>query len=269
MNNNLSWYPGHIKTARQNIRKRLKQVDVFVEVIDARAPFTSVSGIFEEINCEHILVVNKCDLIDSDQADSIKTGLKELDPILVSAISGNAVKNILRSVKDVSNARVNKVKKYGFRKMDTSVMIASMPNVGKTRIIQRITGKKKLRIAQRPGVTRNEQWIDCNGMKILDTPGVLYPEMENENNIYKLACINCVDPAKIGYSDVLEWFIQDISIQGRNIIEDFYSVSATDFQSFITGFSEKYGVNGSDNIASRVFSDYNSGKFKNIVLDMI
>ncbi|MFW5782478.1 MAG: hypothetical protein ACOCWO_04225, partial [Candidatus Muiribacteriaceae bacterium] len=122
---------------------------------------------------------------------------------------------------------------------------------------------------ERPGVTRNEQWIECRGVKILDTPGVLYPEMKEADDIYRLACINCIDPSRIGSTEVLEWFVGNLDEDSRRIISEYYSVDCTDPGAFFETFAERYGISGPQNIASRVFSDYNNGRFKNIMLDRI
>ncbi|MCK9224773.1 MAG: 50S ribosome-binding GTPase [Candidatus Muirbacterium halophilum] len=271
MDNKLSWYPGHIKAARQKIRARFPKIDILIEIIDARAPISSASGIFDEIpDKKHFLVINKCDLVDNDIVNEIKNKFYGKDVFFISALNRKSIADLFNNIKAISVNNIDKLVNYGFKNKSSFVMIAGMPNVGKTQLIKQISGKKKLRIANRPGVTRSEQWITYENLRIMDTPGVLYPEVDDEDIIYKLAVINCVDASRIGYSEVLEFFWNNIEEKGQKILTDGYLLGKCQhFSEFLIEFEKKYSIKGNDNIATKVFSDYNKGKFKKIILDKL
>ncbi|PLX20017.1 MAG: ribosome biogenesis GTPase YlqF [Candidatus Muiribacterium halophilum] len=271
--NSLKWYPGHIAKARRKIREQLSKINILVEVLDARAPISSDSGIFNKIQGKQIIyVVNKCDLIEDSYLKEIKKHFSgNKDVIFLSAKRSKNMKEILNRIKTYSKGKTSNLSKFGFKNTIVHVMIAGMPNVGKTEIIKKISGRKKLQVANRPGVTRNQQWISFENIRIMDTPGVLYPDFEDDDVVKKLAFLNIVDPARIGYEIVFEFIYNNLSQLERNIICENYRILETDieFEIFLEKISEKTGIKGNENIASRVFSDYNKGCFKQIVMDRL
>jgi len=271
--NSLKWYPGHIAKARRKIVEQLSRVDILVEVLDARAPISSDSGIFDEIKGKQIIyIINKIDLVNKDYLEKIKEHFKLKDDVLfISAKKCSTMKSLLSLIKRHSNRKTNSLTKYGFKSSVINVMIVGMPNVGKTEIIRKLSGRKKLQVANRPGVTRNQQWISFKNIRIMDTPGVLYPDFEDDDTVKRLAFLNIIDPAGIGYEIVLEFVFNDLSDKDRRFLVEHYGISgkSVDFVSFMDQLSEKTGINGYENIASKVFSDYNKGCFTQITMDNI
>ena len=271
--NSLKWYPGHIAKARRKIREQLSKINILVEVLDARAPISSDSGIFNQIEGKQIIyVVNKCDLIEESYLRKIKKHFNgRKDVIYLSAKRSKNMKEILSRIKKYSDGKTSNLSKFGFKNTVVNVMIAGMPNVGKTEIIRKISGRKKLQVANRPGVTRNQQWISFENIRIMDTPGVLYPDFEDADVVKRLAFLNIVDPARIGYEIVLECIYNELEENEVRIICENYGIEETDvrFEIFLEKISEKTGINGNENIASRIFSDYNKGCFKQIVMDRL
>lgn len=270
MDNRLSWYPGHIKAARQEIRKRFKKINVLVEMIDARAAISSQSGIFDGEVKNHILIINKCDLVSKEYVSVLKEKFSDRDVIFISALRDKNVNSLLKKIENMSAKKNNKLAAFGFKEKSVFVMIAGMPNVGKTQLIRNISGRKKLRVANRPGVTRAEQWITYGNLRIMDTPGVLYPELEDENMIYKLAILNSVDPSKIGFEYLMEKFWDFMDSFEKSILCDFYHIEKCEtVEDFYSNFIERNGHMTNGNIACKVISDYNSGSYKNIVMDKL
>lgn len=176
----INWYPGHMKKTRELIQENLKMVDTVVEVIDARIPVSSRNPIIDElVSRKHrIIILNKSDLSDPVQntrwADYFKK--RGADVLIMNCSSGsgaNALIKMLGTLRDEKN-------RESARKKPLRMMIVGVPNVGKSSLINRLTGKKSARTGNKPGVTRGKQWLNLgDDMQLLDTPGILWPKFED------------------------------------------------------------------------------------------
>lgn len=180
MIDNINWYPGHMKKTRELIQENLKLVDLIIEVIDARIPISSRNPIIDDLvkNKQRIIVLNKSDLSDesanADWAEELrKDGSIVLQMNCMSGQGTNQLFKVLTRLQDVKN-------KDQIRKKPLRMMIVGVPNVGKSSLINRMTGKKSAKTGDRPGVTKGKQWLTLeNGMQLLDTPGILWPKFED------------------------------------------------------------------------------------------
>ena len=177
---NINWYPGHMKKTREMIQENLKMVDLVIEVIDSRIPVSSRNPIIDElVKCKkRIIVLNKSDLADANEdkkwADHFVS--EGDDVLMMNCMLGNGVKQLFRMLEKEQDARnADKIRKKPLR-----MMIVGVPNVGKSSLINRMTGKKSTKTGDRPGVTKGKQWLTLpNGMQLLDTPGILWPKFED------------------------------------------------------------------------------------------
>jgi len=175
---NINWYPGHMKKTRALIQENLKLVDAVIEVIDARIPVSSRNPIIDDLvrDKPRIIALNKSDLADEAGNRLWKEHFAKLPVVLLNSMSGSGVKNLLRLLEEMEkekHAGRSSVKPY-------RLMIVGVPNVGKSSLINRLTGKKSARTGDRPGVTKGKQWLKLdNGMQLLDTPGILWPKFED------------------------------------------------------------------------------------------
>ena len=176
----INWYPGHMKKTRELIRDNLKLVDVCVEVLDARIPVSSRNPILAELTANKIrvLVLNKSDLADEAKTAEWAEKLRQ-DGAYVLVTNCNtgagsaALVKLLEKIRDEKNEGRE-------RKKDLRLMIVGIPNVGKSSLINRLTGKKAAKTGNKPGVTRGKQWISLGEhMMMLDTPGILWPKFED------------------------------------------------------------------------------------------
>lgn len=179
---NINWYPGHMKKTRELIEENLKAVDVVVEVLDARIPVSSRNPILGGITAgkKRIIVLNKADLAD-DQATAewaaALRGSGNAEAVLaMNSNSGEGVKalqSLLIRLRDEKNEGRE-------RKRPLRLMIAGIPNVGKSSLINRLAGRKGAKTGNKPGVTRGKQWIALGeDIMLLDTPGILWPKFED------------------------------------------------------------------------------------------
>ena len=177
---NINWYPGHMKKTRELIQKNLKLVDVCVEVLDARIPVSSRNPILAELTQSktRIIVLNKSDLADEAKtaawAEKLQAdGSRVLVMNCNSGAGSSALLRMLEKIRDEKNEGRE-------RQKDLRLMIVGIPNVGKSSLINRMTGKKAAKTGNKPGVTRGKQWISLGDhMMMLDTPGILWPKFED------------------------------------------------------------------------------------------
>ena len=185
---NINWYPGHMKKTRELIKENLKLVDLVVEVLDARIPLSSRNPVIGELTGSRtrLTVLNKADLADAGQNILWEKKLAENGDFVISANcnTGEGVKKILKALEQIQ-AQKNEGRE---RKKTLRMMIVGIPNVGKSSLINRLTGKKSAKTGDKPGVTKGKQWLTLsNGMMLLDTPGILWPKFEDNNVALNLA----------------------------------------------------------------------------------
>ena len=185
---NINWYPGHMKKTREMIQQNLKMVDLVIEVVDARIPVSSRNPIIDDIvsGKKRIIILNKSDLSDKKANDAWAEHFKKDGNLVVTmnCMAGGGVNQLLK-VLEREEAKKNAEKAV---KKPLRMMIVGVPNVGKSSLINRLTGKKSAQVGDRPGVTRGKQWLTLkNGMQLLDTPGILWPKFEDPKTGINLA----------------------------------------------------------------------------------
>ena len=185
---NINWYPGHMKKTRELIQENLKMVDLVIEVVDARIPVSSRNPIIDELVKEkkRVIILNKSDLSDKKANDAWAEHFKKDGNLVVTmnCMTGGGVNQLLK-VLEKEEAKKNEEKAV---KKPLRMMIVGVPNVGKSSLINRLTGKRSAQVGDRPGVTRGKQWLTLkNGMQLLDTPGILWPKFEDPKTGINLA----------------------------------------------------------------------------------
>ena len=177
---NINWYPGHMKKTRELIEANLKRVDLVIEVVDARIPSSSRNPIIDQLvkDKQRIIILNKSDLSDPKDNESWTEKFKKDGNIVLqmNCMRGQGVPQLYK----VLNGLQDKKNEGQIRKRPLRMMIVGVPNVGKSSLINRMTGKKSAKTGDRPGVTKGKQWLTLeNGMQLLDTPGILWPKFED------------------------------------------------------------------------------------------
>ena len=178
----LNWYPGHMKKTRDLIEKNLKLVDAVLELVDARIPASSRNPVIDQItgNKKRVIVMNKSDLADPAETKQwVERFRKENGyACAVDCRSGRGLDRLFRILQTLQEARDQEKSE----KRPLRLMVVGVPNVGKSSLINRLTGRKSATTGNKPGVTRGKQWLTLkNGMQLLDTPGILWPKFEDKN----------------------------------------------------------------------------------------
>ena len=188
---NLQWYPGHMAKTRRMIEENLKNIDVVVEILDARIPFSGRNPNFDDIivGKPRLVVMNKYDLADSSVTDKwiawyAKKGIKVIP---ISCASGMGINKIAPEARELIKDKLEKAKEKGMNR-SVKIMMVGIPNVGKSTLINKLSGKASAKTGDRPGVTRTKQWIRLKGgLELLDTPGILPPKFEDQKVAVNLA----------------------------------------------------------------------------------
>ena len=229
---NINWYPGHMKKTREMIQQNLKMVDLVIEVVDARIPVSSRNPIIDDIvsGKKRIIILNKSDLSDKKANDAWAEHFKKDGNLVVTmnCMAGGGVNQLLKVLeKEQDKKNAEKAVKKPLR-----MMIVGVPNVGKSSLINRLTGKRSAQVGDRPGVTRGKQWLTLkNGMQLLDTPGILWPKFEDPKTGINLA-----------YCGSIKDEIMDIALEAGAddiVTEDGVVTVTTDPSAFETVLEEK------------------------------
>lgn len=181
----LSWYPGHMAKTRRQITEDLKLVDIVIELLDARIPISSQNPNIAEItkNKKKIIVLNKCDLADDIQNKKWVEYFKNkgIIAVLVDSNSGKGIENCIKEIENSMKEELEVQAAKGRTGRRIKAMILGIPNVGKSSFINRIAKRTTANVGNKPGVTKQKQWIRINEkIELLDTPGVLWPKFESE-----------------------------------------------------------------------------------------
>ena len=189
---NINWYPGHMAKTRKQIAEDLKIIDIVIELLDARIPVSSQNPDIAQIikGKKKIIVLNKCDLADEKESKKWVSYFesKNIPAVLVDSNTGRGIDNVIRKIEKIMDEEKEIQAKKGRVGRKIRAMILGIPNVGKSSFINRISKKTTAEVGNKPGVTKQKQWIRINKkVELLDTPGVLWPKFESEEVALHLA----------------------------------------------------------------------------------
>ena len=201
----IQWYPGHMHKATKEIARSLSSIDVIIEILDARAPHSSSNPVIDRIVKEKpvIKLLNKSDLSDPYHTQKWQQYFNESE--YQNSIAINAMKS------DSKNEIVNLIAQLSERKegKNTLTMVVGIPNVGKSSVINMLAGKKIARTGNEPAITKGQQKINLrNGIMLIDTPGILWPKIEDAESGLKLAALGSIRNTAVGYDEIAIYIIK-------------------------------------------------------------
>lgn len=193
----VQWFPGHMARTRRQIKESLPLVDAVVEIVDARVPVSSRNPELPELIGQKPLMVilNKCDLADENATRRMisELGKQGVTAIAVDCRSGKGLNAFAPTVRRMLADKIEANAQKGMAGKPLRLMVVGIPNTGKSSFINRMAGKNKAKVADKPGVTRQNQWFSIgSGIELLDTPGVLWPKFDDPDVGLRLAFIGSV-----------------------------------------------------------------------------
>lgn len=200
----IQWYPGHMHKAQKEVRDIFNQVDVFIEVLDARIPFSSQNPMIETIrgNKPTLKILNKSDLADPKQTQVWQRYLEQESSVKTLAFNAqhsDKREQVIRMIQQLVPNKEHSVKTI-------HALIIGIPNVGKSTLINNITGRTIAKTGNEPAVTKNQQRIKLKeGITLIDTPGMLWPNIENENSGYRLAITGGIKETAFELPDIASY----------------------------------------------------------------
>ena len=180
---NINWYPGHMAKTRRQITEDLRLVDIVIELLDARIPMSSRNPDIANItkNKKKIIILNKSDLADEKQNKEWIAEFKKqkIEAVLTDSNTGRGIDEAIKTIEKIMEKELNLYAEKGRIGKKIKAMVLGIPNVGKSSFINRISKKASAGVGNKPGVTRQKQWIRVNEkIELLDTPGVLWPKFK-------------------------------------------------------------------------------------------
>ena len=226
---NINWFPGHMAKTRKQITDDLKLIDVVIEILDARIPMSSQNPDIKQItqNKKKVIVLNKSDLSDEDDNKKwmeyfIKQGHKV---VLADSNTGKGVNEVIKQTQALMEDELKRLVEKGRIGRKIRVMIVGIPNVGKSSFINRIVKKNSVEVGNKPGVTKQKQWIRINdNIELMDTPGVLWPKFENEQVALNLAFTGTIKDDILEITEIAYCLIKFLLENYRNNLLERYNL---------------------------------------------
>lgn len=280
----VQWYPGHMVKAHRMIKDNLKLIDVVVELLDARIPRSSANPMISDVaqGKRRLIALNKVDLADAALTNDWINYFKNqgLTVVTIDALKGKGLKNLTKSIELLAKDKTDRMAAKGIKTRNVRAMILGIPNVGKSSLINRLRGAAVTKTADKPGVTRNKQWIKVNSsLDLLDTPGVLWPKFEDETVGLHLAFTGAINDEIYDTEKVMREFIRFMMSEYPDNLLERYKLAADMLTKSPDEILEQIGAKRGclrsggiiDMEAARriVMNEFRSGKLGQITLDKV
>lgn len=195
---NIQWYPGHMTKTKRLIEENIKLVDIVIELLDARAPYSTKNPDIDKLagNKMRIIILNKADLADERTTKKWIEWYSDhnVKVVPIIATSGKGIKEVIQIAEELLKEKIERDKARGRIYRPIRAMIVGIPNVGKSTFINSLVGKSTAKTGDKPGVTRGKQWVKIRkGFELLDMPGILWPKFEDQTVAKHLAYIGSIN----------------------------------------------------------------------------
>jgi ribosome biogenesis GTPase A len=278
----IQWFPGHMTKTKRMIQKNLPLVDAVVEIIDARIPISSRNPDLNSLieGKPRIVIMNKCDIADESATQKWIDYYKKQGIIAIPADckSGKGLNKFVPAVRQLLSALIEKNAAKGMQGRILHLMVVGIPNVGKSTLINRLANQKKAKVEDRPGVTRDKQWVKLESdIELLDMPGVLWPKFEDMSVGEKLAFTGAVKDDVIDIEALASRLLLLLNKNYKDKLVSRYKIETTDDDEGYellkkVGKSRGMLISGgevnTERAAITVLDEYRSGKLGRITFEL-
>ncbi|NLJ58583.1 MAG: ribosome biogenesis GTPase YlqF [Tissierellia bacterium] len=278
---NINWYPGHMKKTKELLQENIKLVDLIIEVVDARVPYSSKNPDFDKLfrDKKRLIVLNKYDLSDPNMnkkwEDYYKS--KGWSAVLYNSTNNKELRKLNNAIAEATKEIVERYKKRGFRNRTIKAMIVGIPNVGKSTLINSLAKRKSAKTGNMPGVTKGKQWIHLAGsIDLLDTPGILWPKFDDKESALNLAFTGAIKDDVLVLEEIALKFVIRMQQMGKEkVILERYGIEAGEKPLDILdniAYKKGFLTNKRDidylRVANLLLIDFRAGKLGKITLEM-
>ena len=276
---NINWYPGHMAKTKREVKEKLDLIDIVFEVIDARIPYSSKNKDIDSLikNKPRILIMTKMDLCDLNKT---KEWIKYYESIGYKVIPLDLLNNPnLQSLTNETNnysLKMNqKRKEKGLKERKIRALILGIPNVGKSTLINRLVGKKATNVGNKPGITKQLEWIRVNNqIELLDTPGILWPRLDNQEVALNLAATTAIKEEILPIYDVTVYILNTLAKYYPEILKERYNlesiedpIEAFDVIGKKRGALSKGAETDYEKVMAIIMNDFKQGYVKGVTFD--
>ena len=280
---NINWYPGHMAKTKREIKEKLNLIDIVYEVIDARMPLSSKIVDIDELigDKKKILVMTKYDICDKEETNKFIKHYENLGYIVIPVDlvnNSNDEKKIIEASKEILKDENEKRISKGLKPRSIRALIVGVPNAGKSTLINRLVGKKSAGVGNRPGFTKSLSWIRINkDIELLDSPGILWPKLENQESAHILASLSSIKEEIIDNMNLSCFVLKKMMKLYPKNLEDRYGITELD-EDFIETFDvigkrrgalSRGGIADYDKVANIIIQDLKNGHLGNVTLDRL
>ena len=277
---NFQWYPGHMTKAKRQMQEDIKLIDLVVEIVDSRIPFSSRNPDIDELgkNKYRLILMNKSDLADKKATEKWSAYFKSKGYFVVSldARSKAGMKSITDIIMEACKEKIERDLKRGIKNRPVRAMVVGIPNVGKSTFINSYAGKACAKTGNKPGVTKGKQWIRLSkNVELLDTPGILWPKFEDQMVGLRLALIGSIKDEILNIDELAIELIKYLTQAYPGILAERYTIeeveNPTDILVSIAksrNCISKGGELDYSKAAVLLIDDFRSGKLGKLTLEL-
>ena len=285
---NVQWYPGHMTKAKRNMQEDVKLVDLIIELVDARVPFSSRNPDIDKLGQgkARLILMNKTDLADPALSARWKAWFEEKGCFVVQldARASANMKQVHHVIEEACKEKRERDRRRGILNRPVRAMVVGIPNVGKSTFINTFAGRAAAKTGNKPGVTKGNQWIRLNkNVELLDTPGILWPRFEDQQVGIRLASIGSINDNILNLTELCGYVIRFMEKHYAGALANRYGIEAVDVERMAADPAVAYEVLGQiaarrgcmgkggepdlDKAAAVLMDDFRSGRLGRVTLE--